>query len=139
MANFIYDNFGQKVGNKEIDLDNDVLKVCLLTSTHTPDQTHEFYGDLDNEVVGDGYTIGGETLTTVSWTTSAGVATSDADDPTWTTATFTARYAVIYDDTVASDPLICLYDFGEDKTVNYGTFTLYFNANGILRFRHETA
>jgi hypothetical protein len=139
MANFIYDKFGTKVGNKEIDLDTDVLKVCLLTNLHSPSASHEFYSELDNEVAnGNGYTTGGNTLAGVTWTESAGITTLNANDPTWTTATFAARYAVIYDDTATGKPLICLYDFLSDKNVNYGTFTLYFNVNGVLRFRSES-
>jgi hypothetical protein len=139
MANFIYDKFGQKVGNKEIDLDTDDLKVCLLTSTYTPSNAHEFYAQLTNEVAsGNGYTTGGNLLTGVTWTESSGITTLSANDPAWTLATFTARYAVIYDDTASGKPLICLYDFLSDKNVNYGTFTLYFNVNGVMRFRSES-
>ena len=93
---------------------------------------------MDSEVAnGNGYTTGGNALVNVTWTESAGISTLDANDPAWTLSTFTARYAVIYDDTASGKPLICLYDFLDDKSVNYGTFTLYFNESGVLRTRTE--
>lgn len=134
MADLIYNTFPLYLGDGTIDLDSDTLKVSLHTSSYTPAATHSVYGDLTNEVAaGGGYTTGGETLT-VTWTESSGTVTLSGSNPSWTTATFTARYAVVYDDTPVSPakPLICLFDFGTDQTVSNGTFTLQFNASGIL-------
>ena len=116
-----------------VDLDSDTLKIMLVTSAYTPDfGTHDFKADVTNEVVGTGYTAGGETLTSLSLTQSAGVITFDAADVTWTSSTITARGAVIYDDTIASDPLICYIDFGSDQSSSSGDFVLSFNASGIF-------
>lgn len=135
MADLIYNAFPLYLGDGTIDLDSDTLKVSLHTSSYTPAATHSVYGDLTNEVAnGNGYTTGGETLSTVTWTESSGTATLSAANPTWTSSTFIARYAVVYDDTPSSPakPLICLFDFSTDQTVSNGTFTLQFNASGIL-------
>jgi len=116
-----------------VDLDSDTLKIMLVTSAYTPDfGTHDFKADVTNEVVGTGYTAGGETLTSLSLTQSAGVITFDAADVTWSSSTITARGAVIYDDTIASDPLICYIDFGSDQSSSSGDFVLSFNASGIF-------
>jgi len=116
-----------------VDLDSDTLKIMLVTSAYTPDfGTHDFKADVTNEVVGTGYTAGGETLTSLSLTQSGGTITFDAADVTWSSSTITARGAVIYDDTIASDPLICYIDFGSDQSSSSGDFVLSFNASGIF-------
>jgi hypothetical protein len=119
-----------------LDLDDttaDRFKCMLVTSAYTPDfGVHDFKADVTNEVVGTGYTAGGESLTSVTLTQSAGVITFDAADITWTSSTITARAAVIYDDSLASDPLICYIDFGSDQSSSSGDFQLSFNASGIF-------
>ena len=117
----------------DVDLDTDTLKIMLVTDLYTPDfGTHDFKADVTNEVVGTGYTAGGETLTSLSLTQSGGTITFDAADVTWSSSTITARAAVIYDDTIASDPLICYIDFGSDQSSSSGDFVLSFNASGIF-------
>lgn len=119
-----------------IDLDDttaDRFKVMLVTSAYTPDfGTHDFKADVTNEVSGTGYTAGGESLTSVTLTQSAGVITWDAADVTWASSTITARGAVIYDDSLTSDPLICYIDFVTDQSSSSGDFVLSFNASGIF-------
>jgi hypothetical protein len=49
----VYGGFLQSLANKEIDLDTDVLKVMLCTSTYTPNQdTHKYKSSVTNEVTG---------------------------------------------------------------------------------------
>ena len=126
------------VFNKEIDLPDDTIKCMLTTSTYTPSQdTHDYKNDITNEVSGTGYTATGNTLTndTVTYTGGTNVWAYDADDVSWTTASFTARYAVVYDATPASDatrPLIMYQDFIGDQTVTVGTFTIKWNASGLF-------
>lgn len=119
-----------------LDLDDttaDRFKVMLVTSAYTPDfGTHDFKADVTNEVTGTGYSAGGESLTSVTLTQSGGTITFDAADVTWTSSTITARGAVVYDDSLASDPLICYIDFGADKSSSSGDFVLSFNASGIF-------
>lgn len=135
MADLIYTSFKKRIGDGTFDMDADTFKCALFTSAHTPDAAHTVFADLTGEVSGTGYTTGGTTLTDVIWATSGATAVFDADDPTWSDAVITARYAVIYKSGTANDltnPLVCLLDFGEDKGVTGGTFTVNFNDSGIL-------
>lgn len=109
--------------------------MALCTSTYTPNQsTHEWFSDITNEVSGTGYTAGGVTLASKTYAASALVTTFDFADPSWTTASFTARYAIFYKSTGTSttSPLIAYADFGADNTVSAGTFTLTVNASGLF-------
>jgi len=136
MADIIYDKFIQRLHQGEIDLEADVIKIALLKNTHTPDQTDDDFADVsaDENPAGSGYTAGGETLANVLVTEAGGgVIKIDADDPVWASLTATnLRYAVIYDDTHASDALIYLFDFGADKNPNAEPFTIQFDSNGIF-------
>jgi hypothetical protein len=124
--------------NKEIDIDSDTIKVMLCTSTYTPDQdAHQYKSSVTNEVSGTGYTAGGATLGSPSATYTGGTNTFafDGADTSWTTSTITARYAVIYDSTPASDatrPLIGYVDFGSDQSSSASTFTIVWDSAGIL-------
>lgn len=120
-----------------IDYLSDTIKCALATSSYTPDMdAHDFFNDITNEVSGTGYTAGGATLTTKTLGITGGTNTIkfDADDVSWTTATFSAAYGIIYDSTpgtAATNPLLWLVDFGGTQTVTAGTFSIVFNAAGI--------
>jgi hypothetical protein len=135
---FVYGLAMQSVFNKEIDFDSDDIRVALCTSSYTPNQdTHRYFSDITNEVSGTGYTAGGQALAnkTVGYTTGTNTLKLDADDPVWTTSTITARYAVFYDRTPATDatrPLLCYWDFGADFSSVAGSFTLTIAASGII-------
>src|SRR6478609_221606 len=130
-----YTLFQKSLANKEVDLDSDTLKVMLCTSSYTPNQdTHQYKSSITNEVTGTGYTATGATLGSVTVTNSGHVVTLDAADTSWTTSTITARYAIVYDSTPASDatrPLICYVDFGADVISSGGTFQITWDATGI--------
>jgi hypothetical protein len=135
----LYGQFFNALANKEIDLNSDTIKVALCTSSYTPDQdTHNYYDDLTNQVAnGNGYTTGGATLAspTFTYTGASNVFKFDADDVTWSSSTITARYAVVYDDTPATSgtkPLICYVDFGADVSSTSSNFTITWNADGIF-------
>ena len=117
-----------------LDLDSDTLKVMLVTSSYTPNfGTHDFKGDVTNEVSGTNYTAGGATLGSVTLTQTGGTIKFDAADTSWSSATITdARGAVIYDDSLTDDPLIAYIDFGANYYSSNGTFTIAFNAGGIF-------
>jgi hypothetical protein len=134
MASFVYNSFKQYLGDGTIDMDGDTFKIILLGSGYTPDTAHSQYSNISgNELAnGNGYTTGGQTLSNVVWSRTAGTVKFDATDPVWTAATFDARYAAIYDDTVLNDLLVCLIDFGALKSVSSGTFTIVFHADGIF-------
>ena len=90
-----------------------------------------------NEVSGTGYSAGGGTLTRVDPTTSGTTAFTDFADLTFSTATVTARGALIYNDSAAGDPSVVVLDFGSDKTSTAGDFTIVFPtadaSNAIIR------
>jgi len=119
-----------------LDLDDttaDRFKVMLVTSAYTPDfGAHDFKADVTNEVAGTGYSAGGESLTSVTLTQTGGTITFDAADVTWASSTITARAAVIYDDSLASDPLVAYIDFGADKSSSNGDFVITWDASGIF-------
>lgn len=128
----------QSVWNKEIDWDSDTIKVMLCTSSYTPNQdTHRYKSDVTNEVTGTGYTAGGATLTSPTFTYTAGTngMMLDAADTSWSSSTITARYAVVYDSTPGSDatrPIIAYSDFGADVSTTSGTFSIVWDSTGIL-------
>ena len=124
---------------RRIDWLNDTIKVMLLDSSWTPSQTGYWdptIGDLfSHEVSGTGYTSGGATLGSKTATKSSAVVTLDAADTSWTTATITARYAVVYKTGApGTQPLIGYVDFGSDQTATAGTFTITWNASGMFTY-----
>lgn len=137
MADVIYNSFKMYIMNGGIDLDTDTIKVALVTSSYTPDQdAHDHFDDISNEVTGTGYTAGGKTITTpaVTQDNSGNKGVFDGDDVSWTTSTITARGAILYKSTgtASTSPLIAYIDFGGDKVSTAGTFTIQWNASGIL-------
>ena len=122
-------SFKEDLFNKIQDLEADTIKIALYTSTATLGAATTAYS-ATNEISGTGYTAGGETLTSATVATSGTTAYVDFDNPEWTTATFTARGALIYNDTTAADNSIAVLDFGGDFTVSSGTFRIVFPAPG---------
>lgn len=141
----LYDTAKEKIGQGIIDLDTHTFKIALFLSTSNCDTlTHDELGDLTNQHAnGNGYTTGGETLT-CTWVNSSGTITFDSDNPVWTASggSITARFAVIYDDTVAGDPLLCvclLDTTPADVTATAGnTLTITMNASGIFTLSGAT-
>jgi len=90
-----------------------------------------------NEVTGSGYTAKGNALTNVTPTTGGTTAFTDFADSTWSTATITARGAMIFNDTAAGDPSVVILDFGGDKTSTAGEFKIVMptadSTNAIIR------
>ena len=72
------------------------------------------------------YSAGGGALTNVTPTSSGTTAFTDFADLSFTSATITAYGAMIYNDTAAGDPAVCILDFGGAKTSTNGTFTIIF-------------
>jgi hypothetical protein len=80
-----------------------------------------------NEVGASGsYSAGGGALTNVTPTSSGTTAFTDFADLSFTSATITAYGALIYNDSAAGDPSVCVLDFGGAKTSTSGTFTIIF-------------
>lgn len=129
----------QSFASGSINWGSDTIKVALCTSTYTPNQdTHDFFDDVTNEVSGTGYTAGGATLAskTNTYTTATNTQTLDAADTSWSTSTITARYAVIYKSTgtASTSPLIAYVDFGADVSSTAATFSITWDAAGIVTF-----
>ena len=107
----------------------DTFKVALYTSSATMDSSTTAYSATD-EVSGTGYTATGNTLTRIDPTSSGTTAYTDFADSTWTTATITARGALIYNTTPSTgaytNPSVCVLDFGTDKSSSAGDFTIQF-------------
>jgi hypothetical protein len=118
MATFnFFNDFFERLGLKEINLNTDTLKVYLTNAT--PSATDDsVIGDLAEITPANGYSAGGADIQN-AYAEAAGVGTLTAVDVVWTPdggpfGPF--RYAVIYDDTHASDVLIGWVDFGSNIT-----------------------
>lgn len=133
-------SFKQALLDGEMDFSSDTtqtFKIALFTSDATLGAATTAYSDT-NEVSGDGYTAGGESLTiTTNPTTSGTTAYLDFDNVTWSSATITARGALIYKADGVTDPAVAVLDFGADKTSTSGDFTVQFPtadaSNAIIR------
>ena len=120
-------SFKQQILLGEHDLDTDVIKLALYTSAATLSAATTAYSTSD-EVVGTGYTAGGNTLTGATVSLSGTTAYVDFSDTTWSTATITARGALMYNSS-KSNKAIAVLDFGADKTSTAGDFTVQFPTN----------
>jgi|SRR6478609_514278 len=139
MASKLYGNVFKAAFNKEIDFDSDTIKVALIGSAYTPNQdSHDYWDDVvANEVTGTGYTAGGAALAskTVTYDASTNTLKLDAADVTWSSSTITARYAVVYDDSGATNgqkALIAYFDFTTDRASSNGDFIVRWGADGIF-------
>jgi hypothetical protein len=124
--------------NGTIDFDTDTMKVALTTtnmtsggSGTTAQDTWDFFDDADdNELAtAGGYTAGGASLSgqDVSYDTSTNeVRFTNGAVTSWTSATFSARSAMVYKSTgtASTSPLFSFVDFGGTETVSSGTFTI---------------
>lgn len=141
MAATLYGNGVKNMCNGTVDYDTDTIKMALTTSSYTPNQdTHEFFDDVTNEVVGTGYTADGATIGTKAITvdTTNDQVEFDCADITWSSSTITARYGVLYKDTgtASTSPLIAYFDFGADKSSSGGDFTLTVDAEGLFKISY---
>ncbi|MFW6172562.1 MAG: hypothetical protein ACOC5T_02350 [Elusimicrobiota bacterium] len=132
MASGIYNRFKANLMNKEVDLEADTIKVALMDDNHSFDETDEISGDIDqNEISGTNYSQGGKSLSNKS--VSQGSTTSfDADDLVWEDAEFSAYHAVLYDESLTDDDLICSFDFGGEQSVDGADFKIVWDDNGII-------
>lgn len=116
-------NFGPTLPN--------TFKIALYTANANLGVATTAY-TMSNEVSGAGYTAGGATLT-ISTAPTAGNNTANIPTAyisfaqvTWTNATFTARGALIYNNSLAGKNSVAVLDFGSDKTVSNDTFQINF-------------
>ena len=90
---------------------------------------------------GSAYSAKGKALTSVTPVASSTTAVCDFADISWTSASFTARGCMIFNDSASGDPSVCCIDFGGDKTATNGTFTIQFptadSSDAIIRIAQE--
>lgn len=121
-------SFKAEILDEQHDLVADTLKIALYTSSASLGAGTTAF-TTSNEITGTGYSSGGVELTNRTVSTTGTTAFFDADDPTWTSASFTARGALIYNST-NSNKAIAVLNFGGDFTVSSGTFRIVFPAAG---------
>ena len=116
----------------------DTFKIALYTSDASLGAATTAFSS-SNEISntsGSAYSSGGATLTRVTPTTSGTTAFSDFADVSFTSASFTANGALIYNSS-QSNKAVAVIAFGGDKTVSSGTFTIQFPtadaSNAIIR------
>lgn len=122
-------NFTASTGN--------TFKLALYDNNATFTAATTAYTATDEVANSGTYAAGGGTLTNVTPTSSGTTAFTDFADLSFTSATITAYGALIYNDTAAGNPAVCVLDFGGAKTSTNGTFTIIFPTadatNAIIR------
>ena len=106
------------------------FNLALYTSSATLNKSTTAYSS-SNEISntsGSAYSAKGLALTSVTPVLSSDTAVCDFANISWSSASFTARGCLIFNDTASGDPSVCAIDFGGDKTVTSGTFTIEFPA-----------
>jgi len=103
----------------------DTFKIALYTSAATLGAATTAYSTTNEVATGGNYTAGGNTLASVTPTTSGTTAFTDFADTTWSNATLTANGALIYNSS-NSDRAVAVLAFGGDKTSTSGDFTIIF-------------
>ena len=144
-GNFMCTSFKKELlyGVHDFDLANgDTFKIALYDNNASFTAATTAYTATD-EVSGTGYSAGGGALTNVDPTSSGTTALTDFQDETFSTATITARGALIYNTTPnttsisVTNPSVVVLDFGSDKTSTAGDFTIVFPtadaSNAIIR------
>ena len=143
-GNFLCTSFKQELLQAQHDFTastGHTFKIALYTNSASFTAATTDY-TVTNEVGDSGsYSAGGGTLTNVTPTTSGTTAFADFDDITFTSATITARGALIYNTTTGggtgTTESVAVLDFGSDKTSTAGDFQITFPtadaSNAIIR------
>ena len=109
------------------------FKIALYTSSADITTLTTAYSATNEVASGGGYTTAGEALTNTGVAKSTVTSYTDFSDVSWTSASFTARGCLIYNSSTISglttDSTVCTIDFGGDKVVSSGTFTIQFPTN----------
>ena len=110
-----------------------VFKIALYNSSAALGTTTTAYTTTEELATATGYTRPGNTLVNTGVGTSTVTSFTDFTDTSWTSASFTARGCLIYNSStitgLTANAAVCSIDFGGDKTVSSGTFTIQFPAN----------
>ena len=129
MANVVPYSFGTELfsGTHNFSSGGNTFKLALYTANPYTTSSTAYSSGAANQVSASGtnYTTGGNTLTSQAVSNQNNVATVDFADTSWSSATFTAAFGVIYNNT-QSDKLVVVLDFGGSKSASNGTFTISF-------------
>ena len=129
MANVIPFSFRGELftGTHNFSSGGDSFKLALYTANPytTSSTVYSATSEVSSASPFVGYTTTGKTLSGNAVASGTAVASCDFDPAVWTTATFTAAYGAIYNDT-QSDKLCVVLDFDGDKTATNGTFKITF-------------
>ena len=128
-------SFKAEILDEQHDLVADTIKIALFTSSASLGAGTTAYSTTNEVANGNGYATGGVELTSRAVDTTGTTAYFDAADPSWTSATFTANGAMIYNSS-NSNKAIAILAFGGDFSVAGGTFQIVFpaaGANAIIR------
>ena len=110
-----------------------VFKIALYNSSAALGTTTTAYTTTEELATATGYTRPGNTLVNTGVGTSTVTSFTDFSDTSWTSASFTCRGCLIYNSStitgLTTDAAVCSIDFGGDKTVSSGTFTIQFPTN----------
>lgn len=138
----LYGNFMTHLVNKRVNWTSDTIKLSLHTSAYVPNQdTHQYQSHLTNELpTGNGYTVGGITLTgkTANYEAASNTLILDANDISIPDSTLTWRVAVIYDasgGSASANPLIAYFVSDTDISSTNGTTTIIMPTSGIVRLQ----
>jgi len=129
MASMIFNSAIEDMATDAIDFDTDTFQCMLVTSGYTPDKDADTKrSDVTNEIVGTGYTAGGE-VTSVSVTkdTANDRVDVELDGISLPASTITARGAVYYKargGAASADELVAYIDFGVDVISVAGLWAL---------------
>ena len=132
MANTVCTSFKSELlsGVHDFATAGDTFKLSLYTSSSTINNASTTIYTTSDEVADSGsYSAGGGSLANQAVSTDGTTAIVDFDDLSFTSATITARYAMIYNST-DSNKAVCVLDFGSDQTSTSGTFTIQFPSAG---------
>jgi hypothetical protein len=118
----------------------DTFKLALYDNNASFTAATTAYTATDEVAASGTYAAGGGDLTRINPTVSGTTAFTDFDDLSFTSATITARGALIYNSTPThtyTNPVVAVLDFGSDKSSSNGTFTIQFPtpdaSNAIIR------
>ena len=129
MANTVCTSFKSELlsGVHDFATAGDTFKLSLYTSSSTINNASTTVYTTSDEVADSGsYSAGGGSLANQAVSTDGTTAIVDFDDLSFTSATITARYALIYNSTV-SNKAVCVLDFGSDQTSTSGRCYWFLN------------
>ena len=146
ISSAICSSFKQELLQGKHDFDSsggDTFKIALYTSSASLGAATTDYSS-SNEITntaGSAYSAGGATLTNQGVSLSSTTAFTDFSNVSYTSASFTANGALIYNTTTdggsGTTDAVAVIAFGSDKTATNGTFTIQFPtadaSNAIIR------